>query len=100
MRNHDALTSAALLILAALTLIPGCGKKDHITDPVVSFADVPLSKSIVPGQLDEASGIADSKANSGYLWVEQDGGNPNDITLLSYAGTVFKKINIKVRLQP
>ena len=45
--------------------------------------------------IDEASGIADSKANPGYLWVEQDSGNPNDIALLSQTGQLLKKINIR-----
>jgi hypothetical protein len=73
----------------------GCRKESPDGQTPVIFATVPVSKNIAPGIIDEASGIADSKANAGYLWVEQDSGNPNDIILLSYAGVVFKKINIR-----
>lgn len=43
----------------------------------------------------EASGIADSKANPGYLWVEEDSGNPSQLYLLAHNGKVLKKIFIK-----
>ncbi len=59
------------------------------------FADTPVSMPIKPGVIDEASGIADSRANAGFLWVEQDSGNPPEISLLAYNGTVAKKIFIK-----
>jgi hypothetical protein len=84
----------AQVLLMALTVSPGCKKKSsNIIMP--SFVATPVSTGIVPGLVDEASGIADSKANPGNLWVEQDSGNPNDLILLSYNGTVVKKINIK-----
>lgn len=69
--------------------------KDKTPVIALPFEATPLSKQITPGVIDEASGIADSKANPGYLWVEQDGGNSNDIFLLSDSGIVFKKINIR-----
>jgi len=69
--------------------------KSNIPANELPFEAVPLSKHITPGIIDEASGIADSKANPGYLWVEEDSGNPNDIFLLSDSGQVFKKINIR-----
>ena len=47
-----------------------------------------------PGIIDEASGIADSKTNPGYLWVQQDSGNPNEIALLSHDGSFLKAIGI------
>lgn len=59
------------------------------------FETVPLAKPVTPGPLDEASGIADSHANPGYLWVEQDSGNPRNILLLSHTGSFLKKIYIK-----
>jgi len=85
-------------LLAFLFLINlSCQKKTDTDDIVVTagFEETPLAKPMIPGILDEASGIADSKLNPGYLWVQQDSGNPNDIALLSYNGTFFKKINIK-----
>jgi hypothetical protein len=59
------------------------------------FETVPLAKPVLPGKVDEASGIADSKANPGYLWVEQDSGNPRELLLLSHNGEFLKKIYIK-----
>ena len=91
---HSLLFRAAFILLLFISFL-GCRKKDPGSDIVVKFASVPVSKAIQPGIIDEASGIADSKANAGYLWVEQDSGNPGDIILLSYAGEVFKRINIR-----
>src|SRR5688500_12977418 len=73
-----------------------CKKEDNPAVIITGgFEETPLSKSLVPGVLDEASGIADSKTNPGFLWVQQDSGNPNDISLLSHAGNFQKKVNIK-----
>lgn len=58
------------------------------------FIDTAISVGIAPGLIDEASGIADSKSNTGYLWVEQDSGNPPDLWLLSYSGIVQKQVHI------
>ena len=84
-------------LLAILFLINlACQKEsgDNKTNAAV-FDDTAQTSPLTPGILDEASGIADSKANQGYLWVQQDGGNPNDIALLSHDGTFLKKISIK-----
>ena len=72
-------------------------KKDAAIDSTIpeGFEGTPVTKPVVPGVLDEASGIADSKAKPGYLWVEQDGGSPNEIALLSHDGSFLKKISIK-----
>jgi len=83
----------AFLLIFFFYLI-GC-HKDKPPAVVLPFQAVPLSKQISPGVIDEASGIADSKVNPDYLWVEQDGGNSNDIFLLSDSGMIFKKINIR-----
>ncbi len=45
--------------------------------------------------LNEVSGIADSKLNTGYLWVQQDSGNPPLIYLLKHDGTVTDSILIE-----
>ncbi len=59
------------------------------------FADTPVAVPIKPGIVDEASGIADGRANPGFLWVEQDSGNPPEVALMAYNGTVLKKIPLK-----
>lgn len=71
-------------------------KKENDGSPVTEgFESTPVAKPLTPLILDEASGIADSKVNPGYLWVQQDSGNPSEITLLSHDGILLKKINIK-----
>ena len=45
--------------------------------------------------LNEISGIADSKINPGYIWGEEDSGNPNQIYLIHHNGTVAKTIYLK-----
>jgi len=79
------------ILLAGLT----CKKEDSEIQTNEGFESVPIAKPLTPLILDEASGIADSKANPGYLWVQQDSGNPNEIALLSHDGILLKKINIK-----
>lgn len=45
--------------------------------------------------INEISGIADSKVNAGYLWGEEDSGNPPAIFLIDHSGSVFKNVYIK-----
>lgn len=58
------------------------------------FANTPQEFPVSSPLLVEASGIADSKTNPGYLWVEQDSGNPPDITLMAHDGTVIKSVHL------
>jgi len=73
----------------------GCQEESTPSTSAHLFADSPLSVPIVAGIIDEASGLADSKANTGFLWVEQDSGNPPELALLAYNGSYKKKIHIK-----
>ncbi len=82
--------TAYLLVLLALT---AC-KQNHDTDNSIGFASTPQAWPVSDPALNEASGIADSKANPGYLWVEQDSGNPPDLTLLQHNGTVLKPVHL------
>jgi hypothetical protein len=93
MIRSDSLILRVQFISFLLIVLLSCSN-DHEDTPA-KFVSTPVSLRITPGAIDEVSGIADSKANAGNLWVEQDGGNSNDIFLLSYAGAVVKKINIK-----
>lgn len=79
------------VLLASLS----CKKENSDAQSAEGFESIPVAKPLTPSIIDEASGITDSKLNPGYLWVQQDGGNPNDIALLSHEGTLLKKINIK-----
>src|SRR5215207_1850987 len=58
------------------------------------FDSLPVSKPVVP-LIEEASGVADSKINDGYLWVQEDSGNPPELYLLGHDGKVLKKVFIK-----
>lgn len=89
--NKSLIRNWYLLLVFTLA---ACHKKE-ISPNTLPFEATPFSKQITPGLIDEASGIADSKANPGYIWVEQDSGNPNDIALISDSGHVLKSINIR-----
>ena len=86
-------------LLVFLLLTSAACKKETVTELTIieGFEATPAAKSLTPGILDEASGIADSKANPGYLWTHEDGGTPNDIALLSHDAGFLKKISIKSR---
>jgi hypothetical protein len=58
------------------------------------FDSLPAAAALNP-IINEASGIADSKKNTGFLWAQEDGGNPTQLYLLKHDGTVQKKIYIK-----
>src|SRR5437764_11153023 len=75
-------------------LFIGC-KKNPATIDTTIFENTPQEFYVNPGVIDEASGIADSKANPGYLWVENDGNNTNDIFLLGQDGKFKKKFSFK-----
>ncbi len=83
--------SWAFVLLISLS----CQKEDAKNTEPGGFEAIPIAKPLTPSILDEASGIADSKVNPGYLWVQQDSGNPSEIALLSHDGVLLKKINIK-----
>jgi hypothetical protein len=77
----------ASIVLATLV---SCSKSKDEQAPVV-----PVAYPVAQGNVDEASGMADSKANPGYLWVHQDSDTPSDIALLSHTGEFLKKIYIR-----
>jgi hypothetical protein len=71
-----------------------CKRDSAPVDAVSPFDSVPVSKPLVPA-LAEISGIADSKVNSGYIWGEEDSGNPTRIYLTGHDGHVAKSIFLK-----
>jgi hypothetical protein len=79
-----------------VSVFSGLGLFSCSDDSDPSTAQVtPVAYPIVRGNVDEASGMADSKANAGYLWVHQDSDTPPDLALLSHTGEFLKKIYIK-----
>lgn len=83
-----------LFFASVILLCTACGQNTNRARTKHVFVDTPVVVPISSGVIDEASGIADSRANPGYLWVEQDSGNPPEISLLAYSGAVVKKIYI------
>lgn len=87
-----------LVALLAMVFCPAaCNKKlafDTDTTIPISFSDKPLAYPMATA-VNEASGIADSKINPGYLWVQEDSGNPPQLFLVDHAAATVKKIFIK-----
>lgn len=82
------------LHICIIGLFAACKKSDTSVEKDI-FDAQPMATPVTPGKVDEASGIADSKKNPGYLWVQQDSGNPEELLLLSYTGELKKKIKLK-----
>jgi len=85
---------AVIFLLFYALLLLNCNKELTSLDTGSIFDSIPVVKPVVP-VINEASGIADSKINPGYLWVEEDSGNPPQLYLLGHDGHVSKTIYIK-----
>lgn len=83
-----------LFLLLFSSSAPGCKKKDSLPD-ALPFAAKPVTTPLQPGIADEVSGMADSKANPGALWLQEDSGNPPELQLVDYKGKLLKKVFIK-----
>lgn len=82
-------------ILPFIILLIFCQKSpDPGTIQPYGFEKAPQVISIKRGIIPEASGIADSKKNAGYLWVQQDSGNPPYVYLLKHDGTITDSVFI------
>jgi hypothetical protein len=76
-----------LLVFSACKLeVPGVALAQFSSDPKVT--------PVAPGQIDEASGMADSRSQPGNIWIEQDSGSPAELALLGYDGVVKGKLAI------
>jgi hypothetical protein len=71
-----------------------CQKKNSAPVAKVPFDSVTLVKPVNP-IVNEISGIADSKMAPGYLWGEEDSGNPSQVYLINHNGTVAKTVHLK-----
>jgi len=75
--------------------IAACQKKVNASpNKTDSFNSLPAKFEVNP-MIAEASGIADSRKNPGYLWVEEDSGNSPELSLVNHTGSFYKKIFIK-----
>lgn len=59
------------------------------------FETLTSSNPVQAGIIDEASGLADSRANPGFLWVNEDSQRPTAIHLLEKNGQYRKQLFIK-----
>lgn len=84
-----------LFITVAGLFFMDCQKETEQGNTSLPFEITPDTTHITPGLIDEASGIADSKKNPGFIWIQEDSGNPPEMTLLTTSGSVQKKIHIK-----
>ena len=75
-------------------LVAACSDKEVTPPPQAPFDSIPTAATVVP-LLKEVSGIADSKTAPGHIWAHQDRGNPPQLHLINYDGTVKKNIYIK-----
>lgn len=83
-------------LIPFILVMLSCQRSSTQTDtPPAGYEKQPQSFALVNGNITETSGIADSKTNPGYLWVEQDSGNPPMLYLLKHDGTITDSIYIK-----
>lgn len=77
-----------------MALFSCCQREVNESIDGLIYDTVPTAHTVTP-MIQEASGIADSKANPGYLWVQEDSGTPPELILLAKDGTVKKRIYVK-----
>jgi len=80
-----------MLWFISLVLVWACQK--NIKEAQPPFEKAPLSVT-VNNSIVEASGIASSQINPGYLWVHEDSGTPPQLQLLKKDGTLAKTMSI------
>lgn len=83
-----------IYIAPFLGLLLCCEKNSNPVSAAPVFDSVPISKPLTP-LVNEISGIADSHLNPGYLWGEEDSGNPTQLYLIKHDGTVARSIYLK-----
>ena len=61
---------------------------------IMIFDSLPTGYVLSP-TISEISGIADSKVNPGYVWGQEDSGNPPQLYLIQHNGVVQKRVYLK-----
>ena len=92
MKSATAFPVILLFILLTVTacwdknpLVPGPGDSKSAV-----FENVPLRMPVAPNQVDEASGLADSRTLPGYLWTHEDAGSDNRLFLINHEATMIR----------
>jgi len=88
-----------ILFSFSVLLIACCACQKEISGGLINISgtiydSIPVAKVLNP-IINEGSGIAASKINPGFIWVQEDSGNPTQLSLLAQNGTVLKSIFIK-----
>jgi hypothetical protein len=80
------------VMLIGLLVMASC----KLTNPSIFQAEFaePTVTPVTPGQIDEASGIADSRSMPGNVWINEDSGTPAQLTLLGYDGKIKGRVNV------
>lgn len=92
-RKHLPASYLLLPLYIPVVSFTSC-QKSSAPAPAPLYDSVPVMKPVLP-IITEISGIADSKVNAGYLWGQEDSGNPAAIYLIGHDGKVLKSIFIK-----
>ncbi|WP_207513146.1 hypothetical protein [Longitalea luteola] len=92
-KRCPALCDARYLWLLGFMGLIACNQAKS-SQKATGFEKKPQEYTLTNARLNEVSGIADSKANPGYLWVQQDSGNPPEIALVKKDGTDGKSIRL------
>ncbi|RRB04532.1 PE-PGRS family protein [Larkinella rosea] len=82
------------LAISLLLFLSSCGIISPSSSKSDRFSTSPEKFPVQAGLVDEASGIVASHTMDGRLWVEQDGGNPAEISLLTTDGKLEKRFSV------
>jgi hypothetical protein len=93
LRNLLAKRVFTSIVTGCLFFLSQCQKNHEASATVPVFDLLPTRQELKP-LVNEISGIADSKMNPGYLWGQEDSGNPPQLYLISHQGIVSKKVHL------
>lgn len=79
------------LAVSLLLFLSSCGIISPDPSKSDRFSTTPEKFSIEPGLVDETSGMAASRTMDGRLWVQEDSGNPAEISLLTTDGKLVRR---------
>lgn len=80
-------TLSGLILLLLITCSPAT-----VAELGGQFASIPAKKPVLPGQIDEASGLTASQTIGRHLWVNEDSDTPAQINLLSPEGALIGRL--------
>lgn len=90
--SHNALFTTLGLVTNPRAVSPEDSAVRYTPDALKAdttlFTKPRLVGTLTDPSLIEASGLAPSRANPGYLWTQEDSGNANQIQLLTETGSI------------